>query len=93
MLISSRESCLRIRPGLDLCEDRVVRVGLDRDPVAAERDIVQFAVRVVAPDRYGERVVLYVMDRCARVGCGYVCCCKQGSGAVGIQLESIVRYS
>jgi len=62
MVFPSCELRLGVCPGLDLCEDRVVRIGLDRDPVAAERDIVQLAVLVVAPDRHGERVVLCVMD-------------------------------
>ena len=62
MVFPSCELRLGVCPGLDLCEDRIVRVGLDPDPVAAERDIVQLAVRVVAPERYGERVVLGIMD-------------------------------
>ena len=67
-----------VRPGLDLCEDRVVRVGLDRDPVPAERHVVQLAVRVVAPDRCGERVVRRVMCRCARVGRCHAGCRQKG---------------
>ncbi len=58
-----------VRPCLDLSEDRIVRVGLERDPVAAEHEIVQLAVCIMAPERCGERVVLCVMDRCACMGC------------------------
>ena len=70
----SREGRDRVRPGLDLCEDSVVsnsegmrfekpsgfefRVRLHRDPAAADRHVIQLAVRVVALQRGRERAGL-----------------------------------
>jgi len=50
MLLTLREGCDSVRPGLDLGPDCVVRVGLERNPVAGEREVVQFTVGVVAPE-------------------------------------------
>ena len=44
------------------------RVGLQRDPVPAERDVVQLAACIMAPDRCGVRVALLRVHRHARVG-------------------------
>jgi len=44
------------------------RVGLERDPVPAERDVVQLVVLVVALQGRGERIALLCMDRCAYMG-------------------------
>ena len=60
--ITLREGCDAIRLGLDLCEDCVIRVGRDAEPVAGEVHVVNLAVCVVAPECRGKRVLVRVVD-------------------------------
>ena len=93
MVFPSRESCLRVSPALNLGPDCIVRVGRDGDPVAAEVHVVDLTIRVVAPECRAEGLGLGVPYRGPAMCSRKACVGKQGSGAVGSQLESIVRYS
>jgi hypothetical protein len=69
MSITLREGCDGVCPGVDLCEDRVIRVEHDADLVAGEIHVVNLAVGVVAPECRGERVLVRIVDSCSGV-CG-----------------------
>ena len=91
------ECCDSVRPGLDLGPDRVVRVGLERDPVTAEREVIQLAVWVVAPEGCTEGLGLGVPHCGPAVCCGEGGACEQCSGpgvepGDGVEPAGVVAY-
>ena len=91
------EGCDSVRPGLDLGPDRFVRVGLERNPVTGEREVVQLAVRVMAPEGRAEGLVLGV-PHCGPAVCRCkVGACEQCSGpgsepCDGVELAGVIAY-
>ena len=77
-------------PCLDLGPDRVVRVGLERDPVAGERDVIQLAIRVVTPEGRTEGLSLGVPHCGPAVCCGEGGACEQRSGPGGFYIDTPV---
>jgi len=78
--VTSCKRCDRVGPGLDLCFDCVVLVRGEADLVAAERDHIDLAVRVVALEGHGVRLGVGVPGGRAPVGCRERGVCEGGCG-------------
>lgn len=77
VLMNSSEFRYGVGPGLDSGMDGFIRLRGDGDPAPAKRHLVQFAVRVVAPEGCTEGFLLDIPGRSATVGRCESCTCKK----------------
>ena len=89
--VGSGECRDAVSPRLDLCENRVVRVGRDIDVVAGNGHRVDLAVRVMAPDSCRIRIQVRVVDaRAAMLGCKRGACHDDGDTGVKTGFRAVL---